>query len=69
MSSHPGPWFCGVTLNWGNNDLQEIWGVHADEATARTAYDEALQLDNLHCACIGPIIAATEPHWVEIGGV
>ena len=69
MSNHPGPWFCATTFNHGDNDLSDTWTVCADEAQARAAYAEALRLDHLHCACIGPIITATEPHWTEAGGV
>lgn len=69
MSNHPGPWFCATTTNHGDNDLRDTWSVHSDEAEARAAYDDALKLDNLHCACIGPIITATEWHWTKQGAV
>lgn len=69
MANSSGPWFCATTTNLGDNDLRDHWGVHSNEAEARAAYAEALQLDNLHCACIGPIVTATEPHWTEKGGV
>jgi hypothetical protein len=64
-----GPWFLAYTLNHGGNDMRDTFTINSDEAEARAAYARALDLDDLQCACIGPIRTATEPHWQEIGGV
>lgn len=64
-----GPWFMAYTENHGANNLTDHFFIYADEAEARAAYRDALQHPALHCACIGPIRTATEPHWTEQGGV
>ena len=53
------------TLNHGNNNLEDVWMIYEDRASANEDYKWALDQENLHCAALTKIVDATEPHWTE----
>ena len=57
-------WIFAYTLNLGNNQMHDAFELHETKENADYAFQSMLNDEQLHCACIGPIIAATEPHWV-----
>ena len=61
-------WIVAYSINHGSNDITDHWTVHATENEARSNYDAAWALENVHCATVARMIDATEPHWLE-GGI
>lgn len=63
-----GAWF--VAYSFGvSNGLSDYWEPVPNEEAARTRYAELVNTDGVYCACIGPIVEATEPHWLVEGGI
>ena len=63
------PHIVAWTINHSGNDLTDHWSIHPDADSARDAYDAILVADDLHCVCYGPMLLASEPQWLEPGGV
>jgi hypothetical protein len=54
------------TLNHGNNNLEDIFVLHADLADAQAEYKHLCETEEfLHCAAVSKVITATEPHWED----
>jgi hypothetical protein len=53
------------TLNYGDNDLRDFWGVEADELTANNLLAFHMTHDKFHCGAVAKITTATEPQWMD----
>lgn len=65
---HKTCWFVAY-MTTTEGKITDHWLPLPDEKSARNYYDDIIASGNIYCACVGPIIDATEPHWLTENGV